>query len=87
MPSAWYLLFRRSVLMFYTTKLVLFIFIRNRLCKAAWDPIIIFKGFIAPVNVRLTCTCKLQNCSLITTNLQQYPNNYIDDCDSAKLRQ
>jgi hypothetical protein len=32
-----------------------------------------FKGFIAPVNVR--CTYTLQNCSLITTNLQQYRNN------------
>jgi hypothetical protein len=41
MPSAWYLLFHRTVLMFYTTKLVLFIFIRNRLYKASWDPIII----------------------------------------------
>jgi hypothetical protein len=39
-PGAYYLLFSRPTLTFYSPKLVLFVFIRNQLCKAVWDPIV-----------------------------------------------
>jgi hypothetical protein len=37
-PALWYLLSSWHMDLFYTTKLVLFDFIHNHSCKAAWDP-------------------------------------------------